>query len=110
MLKTKEQIYNELTEELGCPLEVVFNALKEGILINNKKWWLPSCQLVYMKIDEGFYVSNAPCTDDLKYKLGKLEDLMEKYNINDLVELEIALDYYKHRYDNVQTRRIDNNE
>lgn len=62
------------------------------------------------KIDEGFYVSNAPCTDDLKYKLGKIEDLMEKYNINDLVELEIALDYYKHRYDNVQTRRIDNNE
>ena len=31
MLKTKEQIYNELTEQLGCPLEVVFKALKEGI-------------------------------------------------------------------------------
>lgn len=43
-------------------------------------------------------------------KLGLIEDLMEKYNINDLVELEIALDYYEHRYDNVQTRRIDNNE
>ena len=28
-----------------------------------------------MKLDEGFYVSNAPCTDDLKNKLGKLEDL-----------------------------------
>lgn len=41
-------------------------------------------------------------------KLGKIEDLMEKYNINDLVELEIALDYYDHRYDKVETRRIDN--
>ena len=40
-------------------------------------------------------------------KLGKIEDLMEKYNINDLIELEIALDYYEHRYDNVQTRRVD---
>jgi len=30
------------------------------------------------KIDEGFYVSNAPCTDDLKYKLGKLEDLEDE--------------------------------
>ena len=47
---------------------------------------------------------------DLCQKLGKIEDLMEKYDINDLVELEIALDYYKHRYDNVQTRKIDNNE
>ena len=30
------------------------------------------------KINEGFYVSNAPCTDDLKYKLGKLEDLEDE--------------------------------
>ena len=43
-------------------------------------------------------------------KLGKLEDLMEKYNINDLVDLEIALNYYYHRFDDVQTRRIDENE
>ena len=43
-------------------------------------------------------------------KLGKLEDLMEKHKINDFVELEIALDYYEHRYDKVETRRIDNNE
>ena len=27
-------------------------------------------------------------------KLGKIEDLMEKYEIEDLTELEIALDYY----------------
>ena len=62
------------------------------------------------KLDEGFYVSNAPCTDDLKNKLGKLEDLMEQYNINDLAELKIALDYYEHRYDKVETRRMNNNE
>lgn len=30
------------------------------------------------KLDEGFYVSNAPCTDDLKNKLGKLEDLQDE--------------------------------
>ena len=43
-------------------------------------------------------------------KLGKLEDLLEKYEIEDLVELEIALDQYYHRYDNVQTRRVDKND
>ena len=30
------------------------------------------------KLDEGFYVSNAPCTDDLKNKLGKLEALEDE--------------------------------
>ena len=30
------------------------------------------------KLDEGFYVSNAPCTDDLKNKLGKFEDLQDE--------------------------------
>ena len=30
------------------------------------------------KLDEGFYVSNAPCTDYLKYKLGKLEDIEDE--------------------------------
>ena len=62
------------------------------------------------KIDKGFYISNAPCTDDLKNKLGQLEDLMEKYEINDLTDLEIALLYYYHRFDDVQTERIDENE
>ena len=47
---------------------------------------------------------------DSIHKLGQIEDLMEKYNINDLVELEIALDEYDHRYDDVQTRRVDENE
>ena len=40
-------------------------------------------------------------------KLGKLEDLMEKYDINDLVELEIALEHYYHRFDGVHTERVD---
>ena len=40
-------------------------------------------------------------------KLGKLEDLLEKYEINDLVDLEIALDYYYHRFDGgVYTERV----
>ena len=42
-------------------------------------------------------------------RLEKLEDLLEKYEIEDLSELEIALDQYYHRYDNVQTRRVKNN-
>ena len=43
-------------------------------------------------------------------KLGKLENLLEKYEIEDLAELEIALDQYYHRYDKVETRRVDNSE
>ena len=42
--------------------------------------------------------------------LGKVEDLLEKYEIEDLSELEIALDQYYHRHDNVQTRRVGDNE
>ena len=30
-MKTKEQIYDELTEQLGCQLDVVFKALMNGI-------------------------------------------------------------------------------
>lgn len=32
-MKTKEQIYDELTQELGIPLEVLFKALKDGVHI-----------------------------------------------------------------------------
>ena len=42
--------------------------------------------------------------------LGKVEDLMGKYDIEDLVEMEIALDQYYHRYDKVETRRVEKNE
>ena len=63
------------------------------------------------KIEDGFYVApNIHNADELKYKLGKLEDLLEKYEIEDLSELEIALDYYYHRYDKVETRRVDSND
>lgn len=53
------------------------------------------------------YIPSENCHSEFELycKLGKLEDLMEQYNINDLTELIIALDYYEHRYDNVQTRR-----
>lgn len=43
-------------------------------------------------------------------KLWFIEDLMEKYDIEDLVELEIALDQYYHRHDKVETRRVDSDE
>lgn len=48
--------------------------------------------------------------DKIYRKLYKIEDLLEKYEIEDLAELEIALDQYYHRYDNVQTRRVEDNE
>ena len=38
-------------------------------------------------------------------KLGEIEDLMEEYGINDLVDLKIALDYYDHRFDGVHSER-----
>ena len=43
---------------------------------------------------------------DLCQKLGLIEDILEEYGIEDLIELKIALDYYNHRYDKVETRRI----
>ena len=50
-------------------------------------------------------------SDDMIFnKLGKLEDLLEKYEIEDLAELEIALDRYYHRYDKVETRRVEEND
>lgn len=44
--------------------------------------------------------------ENIFIKLGQLEDLLEKYNVNEMWELEMILDYYEHRYDNVQTRRV----
>lgn len=41
-------------------------------------------------------------------KLSNLEDLMKKYEIEDLTDLEIALDYYYHRFDGLHTERVDN--
>lgn len=47
---------------------------------------------------------------NIYYKLRVIEDLLEKYEIEDLVELEIALDQYYHRCDKVETRRVEKNE
>lgn len=55
-------------------------------------------------------VKNAPTYEEIYKNLSKYEDLLEKYEIEDLSELEIALDQYYHRYDNVQTRRVKNND
>lgn len=55
-------------------------------------------------------VKNAPTYEEIYKHLSIYEDLLEKYEIEDLSELEIALDQYYHRYDNVQTRRVNNNE
>lgn len=48
--------------------------------------------------------------DKIYRKLYKIEDLLEKYEIEDLAELEIALDQCYHRYDKVETRRVKNND
>jgi hypothetical protein len=44
------------------------------------------------------------------HKLGKLEDILEEYGIEDLTDLKIALDYYNHRFDGLHTERVDNDE
>lgn len=56
------------------------------------------------------YIPSENCHSEFELykKLGKIENLMEKYEIEDFVELEIALDQYYHRYDKVETRRVDN--
>lgn len=54
-------------------------------------------------------VKNAPTYEEIYKHLSKYENLLEKYEIEDLSELEIALDQYYHRYDKVETRRVDNN-
>jgi hypothetical protein len=47
---------------------------------------------------------------DLCNKLGKLEDILEEYGIEDLTDLKIALDYYNHRFDDLHTERVDTDE
>ena len=55
-------------------------------------------------------VKNAPTYGEIYKHLSIYENIMEKYEIKDLAELEIALDQYYHRYDKVETRRVDDNE
>lgn len=54
----------------------------------------------------GYYELNNSNYMDVTDKLGKIEDLMEKYDIEDLIDLEIALDYYYHRFDGLHTERV----
>ena len=63
------------------------------------------------KITEGFYVApNIKNTDELQYRLGRIEDILKKYKIKNLAELEVALYQYYHRNYHVQTRKIEDNE
>lgn len=47
----------DLEDELGCPLDVVFKALKEGIIINNiyNEKVNFKCRLVYKNEELGWY-------------------------------------------------------
>lgn len=56
------------------------------------------------------YVTNTPYNEQIIHKLGKLEDILEEYGIEDLTDLKIALDYYNHRFDGLHTERVDNDE
>ena len=61
------------------------------------------------KTELGDYIfidGEMACPNEIATKLGKLEDLMEKYEITDLIDLEIALDYYYHRFNGVHTERV----
>ena len=55
-----------------------------------------------------FYYGNG--SKEITNKLGQIEDILEEYDIEDLTELKIALDYFEHRYDKVETRRMDNKD
>ena len=43
-------------------------------------------------------------------RLAKIDKLLEEYEIDDLLELELALSDYYHRYDDVETRMVNINE
>ena len=62
------------------------------------------------KIEEGFYTTpNINSTDDLKYKLGQLEDLLEKYEIKDVEELELCQTsgyVWRFKGDTFESRRL----
>ena len=57
--------------------------------------------------DEGGYYEPDTHYMAIVAKLGKIEDLLEKYDIEDLAELEASLDRDYHRFDGVHTERVD---
>lgn len=58
--------YGKLSKELGCDLDVVFKALKEGILVDNKKIWLPTVALTKIKIGDSWGFDCHSLVVDLK--------------------------------------------
>lgn len=69
-----DKVYNKLgqiediEDELGCPLEVIFKALKDGIVVDNKTRWHTTVSLINVKLDNNYYFSIGD------YPLYKLKD------------------------------------
>lgn len=81
------------------------NRLTNKKIANTEKGYYITMQ----KVEYLDQIKNAPTYGEIYKRLSIYENLMEKYGIKDLVELEIALDKYYHRYDNVETRRVEKN-
>ena len=76
--------------------------------LTHKKLILNDDEFIEVSKEEYCELSrNIPDYKTIYNKLGKIEDLLEKYEIEDLIDLEIALDYYNHRFDSVHTERVD---
>ena len=67
-------------------------------------------RLTWKELISGYYPKEDILDTDCFDKLGKLEDILEEYGIEDLTDLAIALDYYNHRFDGVHTKRVGNDE
>ena len=81
------------------------NRLTNKKIANTEKGYFITME----KVEYLDQIKNAPTYGEIYKHLSKYEDLMEKYKIEDLVELEMALDQYYHRYDKVETRRVNDN-
>ena len=55
-----------LEDELGCTLEVVFKALKKGILVDNKTRWYPTVSLEKINLDDTWCFLGGCYLYDLK--------------------------------------------
>ena len=76
--------------------------------LTNKKLILNYDEFIEVSKEEYHELSrNIPDYKVIYNKLGKIEDLLEKYEIEDLNDLEIALCYYYHRFDGLHTERVD---
>lgn len=66
------------------------------------------------KVNDTYYVKELrhlyEDTWELIQELGKLEDILKEYGIEDLTDLKIVLDYYNHRFDGLHTERVGNDE